>query len=191
MRGSDLQLAWRWMSRGLQINTELTQNISAKCDEPNVSIQVGTTQNEDRTSIPKFTLLVSRQSFLSKTNQIISTKFPSTTSQIHFLKCCFFGCSFPWHLDSWQKKAAINRTRWVFQTLNQFCKGRSFKICSYECLYIFMIFSCLSTFLTLSQWHTHSHTLILPPLHVGEPLVHSPVSPSLSSTGSHTQSSTE
>lgn len=136
-------------------------------------------------------LLVSRQCFLSKTNQIISTKFPSTTSQIHFLKCCFFGCSFPWHLDSWQKKAAISRTLWVFQTWNQFCKGRSFKICSYERLYIFMIFSCLSSFLTLSQWHTHSHTLILPPLHVGEPLVHSPVSPSLSSTGSHTQSSIE
>lgn len=50
MRGSDLQLAGRWMSRGLQVNTELTHNISTQCEEPNVSIQVDTTQNEDRTN---------------------------------------------------------------------------------------------------------------------------------------------
>lgn len=43
---------------------------------------------------------------------------------------------------------------------------------------------------SLSQWQAHSHTLILPPLNVGEPLVHSLISPSLSSTSSLTQPST-
>lgn len=155
MRGSDLQLAWRWMSRGLQVNTELTQNISAQCDEPNVSIQVDTTQNEDRTNIPKFTLLVSSQLFLSKSNQMISTKFINFL-QIHFLKCCFFRFSVPWYLESWQKKA-ISWSWWVFK-LNQSCKGSSFKICSSECLYIFPIFSCFSSFLTLSVTHTFTNT---------------------------------
>lgn len=38
---------------------------------------------------------------------------------------------------------------------------------------------------SLSQSHTHSHTLMLPPLHFGEPLVHSPVSLSQAHVHSH------
>lgn len=159
MRGSDLQLAWRWMSRGLQINTELTQNISAQCDEPNVSIQVGTTQNEDRTSIPKFTLLVSRQCFLSKTNQIISTKFPSTTfHKSTFSNVAFLGVHFHGIWTAGRKRQQSVGLSESFKPWTNFARVEALKFVAMNVY----IFSCsfpafLASSLSLNDTDIHTH----------------------------------
>lgn len=56
------------------------------------------------------------------------------------------------------KKQAIIWTRRVFQTFNLSCRGSSFKICNWECLCIFLIFSCFSCFLIFSMTHTFTYT---------------------------------
>lgn len=179
------------MFRGLQINTELTRNISAQCDKPNV--WSGHNPKWIQGKKPKIYIFngVYNIFYPKPTKQKMTTKFPSIT----FYKSNVFSditfSDFQSH-DFWtagrkrRQTAPLNESFKPWTNLARAAALNFLAVNGYT-----FSWSSLS-FLTLSHWHTHSHALTLPPLCFGDPLVHFPVSPFLSFKHrfTHTKSST-